>query len=185
MCAGNKKHYLAISTYGMFRKIPFCYRCTFVKWCDRLRSVPFRFFCLLRLNGTVSPPGFLVKCNTYVRTSYVHHHGSDKTYAICWITRAARASNRAIYRENCSRRVSRQPNEELPSSLRNLLSQRRSQGNLVVEDSRSETDRATERNEPWNGLWNGTKRAVERNGPFYAVFREILSPCNANETDHF
>ena len=51
---------------------PFCYRCTFLKRCDRLRSVsfyyrsPFRFFCRLRLNGTVSPP-FLGTCNTYIR----------------------------------------------------------------------------------------------------------------------
>ena len=44
---------------------PFCYRCTFLKRCDRLRSVPFysrspfRFFCHLRLNSTVLPPFFI------------------------------------------------------------------------------------------------------------------------------
>ena len=30
---------------------------------------------------------FLVTCNTYVRTSYVHRRDSDKTYASCWLTR--------------------------------------------------------------------------------------------------
>ena len=29
------------------------------------------------------------------------------------------------------------------------------------------------------------QRNVERNGPFYAVFRKTLSPCNANGTDRF
>ena len=93
---------------------PFCYHCTFLKRCDRLRSVPFyyrspfcfitvpfhfitvlrfvllpfsvSFFCRLRLSGTVSPP-FLFTCNTYVCTSYVHHRDSDKTYASCWLAR--------------------------------------------------------------------------------------------------
>ena len=34
-----------------------------------------------------------------------------------------------------------------------------------------------------NGPCNGTDRGTERNGPFYAVFRKTLSPCNANGTD--
>ena len=51
---------------------------------------PFRFFCRLCLNGTVLPP-FLVTCNTYVLAtcSYIHRRNSDKTYASCWIARAA------------------------------------------------------------------------------------------------
>ena len=40
-----------------------------------------------------------------------------------------------------------------------------------------ETERTVQRNRPWNG--------TERNGPFYAVFRKTLSPCNENETDRF
>ena len=54
----------------------FCYRCTFLKRCDRLRSVPFyyrspfRFFCCLHLNGAVLPL-FLGTCNTYVRTTFI------------------------------------------------------------------------------------------------------------------
>ena len=103
-----------MSNYGTFRQIfPFCYRCTFLKRCDLLRSVPFyyrspfrfinvlrsmllrspfRFFCHLHLNGTVSPPFFLVTCNTYVRTGYVHRHDSDKTYACCWLAHVSVAS---------------------------------------------------------------------------------------------
>ena len=80
-------------TYGTFRKIvPVLL--PFLKWCDRLRSVPFYyrspfcFFCCLRLNGTVSPP-FLGTCNTYVCTYYVHRHDTDKTYASCWLARVA------------------------------------------------------------------------------------------------
>ena len=37
----------------------------------------------------------------------------------------------------------------------------------------------------WNGTCNGTDRGMEQNGPFYAVFRKTLSPCNANGTDRF
>ena len=106
--------------------VPFCYRCTFLKRFDRLRSVPFyycspfRFFCRLRLNGTVSPL-FLGPCNTYVRTYYVHRRDTGKTYYSCWlariavgslvlqcvrrtaitqITTTARASNLGIFHEN-------------------------------------------------------------------------------------
>ena len=32
---------------------------------------------------------------------------------------------------------------------------------------------------------NGADRGTERNGLFYAVFRKMLSPCNANGTGHF
>ena len=32
---------------------------------------------------------FLVTCNTYVRTSYVHRRDSDKTYTSCWLARVA------------------------------------------------------------------------------------------------
>ena len=34
-----------------------------------------------------------------------------------------------------------------------------------------------------NGPCKGTDRGTERNGPFYAVFRKTLSPCNANGTE--
>ena len=74
---GNGTVFLAHTVYGTFRKIisvllqlhvlnsvlfllPFSVPCYY-------RS-PFHFFCRLRLNGTFSPPGFLVTCNTYVRT---------------------------------------------------------------------------------------------------------------------
>ena len=130
------------TTVCLEKLFPFCYHCTF---CSVLlpfsvpfyyRS-PFRFFCRLRLNGTVSPQFYLVTCNTYVLASYVHRRDSDKTYASCWLARVAMpkaysnytkqvviyvpsppgpASNRVIYRENCSRRESRQPDEESPSS---------------------------------------------------------------------
>ena len=67
---------LVVYTVRLEKLFLFCYRCTFLKRCDRLRSVPFcyrspfRFFCRLRLNGTVSPP-FLGTCNTYVRTTSI------------------------------------------------------------------------------------------------------------------
>ena len=32
---------------------------------------------------------------------------------------------------------------------------------------------------------NGKDCGTERNGPFYAVFRKTLSPCNANGMDRF
>ena len=33
--------------------------------------------------------------------------------------------------------------------------------------------------------WNGTNHGTEWNGPFYAVFRKTLTPCNANKMYHF
>ena len=49
------------------------------------------------------------------------------------------------------------------------------------------TKRGMERNVEWNETWNGTERRMERNvpwnGPFYAVFRKTLTPCNANKTE--
>ena len=109
MCCGFKSHLSSsffifhgkrdiqvscIHTVRLEKLVPFCYRCTFLKRCDHLHSVqfyyrsPFRFFCLLHLNGTVSPP-FLGTCNTYVRTYYVHRRDTDKTYASCWLARVA------------------------------------------------------------------------------------------------
>ena len=115
-----------LCTVRLEKLFRFCYRCTFLKRRDHLRSVPFcyrspfRFFCRLRLNGTVSPP-FLGTCNTYVRTYYVHRRDTDKTYASCWLARitvgslvlqclrrtaitqistTTRASNLGIYHEN-------------------------------------------------------------------------------------
>ena len=65
----------------------FCYRCTFLKQCDRLRSVPFyyrspfRFFCRLCLNGAVSPP-FLGTCKTYIRTTSIDVTPTRLTLAV-------------------------------------------------------------------------------------------------------
>ena len=36
-----------------------------------------------------------------------------------------------------------------------------------------------------NGPCNGTDRATEWNGPFYAVIRKMLSPCNTNGPERF
>ena len=75
-----------------------------------------------------------------------------------WLyTTTAWASNRAIYRENCSRSESRQPNEESPSSWRNLSSPHRSQGSPRVEDCRNGTDRATEQNGPGKRCHHATQ----------------------------
>ena len=86
-----------------FKKLfPFCYRCTFLKRCDRLRSVPFYYrspFHVIPVSVSFLLPlafkryrlasGFLVTYNTYVRTSYIHRRDSDKTYASCWLARVA------------------------------------------------------------------------------------------------
>ena len=75
------------NTVRLEKNFPFCYRCMFLKQCDRLRSVPFyyrspfRFFCRLRLNGTVSPP-FLGTCNTYVRTTSIDVTPTRLTLAV-------------------------------------------------------------------------------------------------------
>ena len=107
----------------------------------------------------------------------MYHVRSCRCWFACvtrsrWLyTTTARSSNRAIYRENCSRRESRQPDEESPSSYRNLSHLRRSQGSPGVEDRRNKTDRATE-------------RTVERNGTDrFTPFLGKLSPSNANGTD--
>ena len=87
----------------------------------------------------------------------MYHVRSCRCWFACvtrsrWLyTTTARSSNRAIYRENCSRRESRQPDEESSSSYRNLSSLRRSQGSPGVEDRRNKTDRATERTVERNG----------------------------------
>ena len=120
-------------TYGTFRKIvPVLLLLHVLKtvWPFVFRSVllPFSVSFLLPLafKRYRLASVFLVTCNTYVLDSYVHRRDSDKTYASCWLARVtrsrwlytttARASNRAIYRENCGRRESRQPDEESPSS---------------------------------------------------------------------
>ena len=81
-------------------------------------------------------------------------------------TTTARASNRAIFHENCSRRESRQLDKELP---------------ILSEIYRVRVGRKEARD--WKTV--ETKRTVQRNEPFYAVFRKTLSLCNANGMDRF
>ena len=83
------------ATYARLEKLfPFCYRCTFLKRCDRSRSVPFYYhspfrfitvLCFVSFSAcveTVLPRlRFLFTCNTYIRTSYVHCSGVGSTGA--------------------------------------------------------------------------------------------------------
>ena len=87
VCGFAMNYSCSHSTVRLEKLFPFCYRCTFLKQCDRLRSVPFyyrspfRFFCCLRLNDAVSPP-FLGTCNRYVRTTSIDVTPTRLTLAV-------------------------------------------------------------------------------------------------------
>ena len=110
-----------------------------------------------------------------LRKSIIYNRIDERCARVDYCPRRRTVSNRPIYRENCSRR-----NQGNRTRFRQVLSEIDRVGvgrKEALEWKTVETELTVQRNE--------TDRGTKRNGPFYAVFRKTLSPCNANGTDRF
>ena len=124
--------------------------------------------------------------------TYVHRRDSDKTYASCWLARVSMPKAYSDYRKqvviyvytyhhhqglkpgDISRKLQQEGIKATGQRIAMFLAKFIESGSVARKPGSGKPSQR-------NGLCNGT----EQNGPFYAVFRKTLSPCNANRMDRF